>query len=110
VKRTARLRQARIDIRSESNKIAFALNSLQFQWRNDAMMVYDVSKELPKLKVRTLVIGVNSDELFPPEDEFILIAKLIPGAKLFAYDSVFGHLGWALEIKKAGQAIAEFLK
>jgi homoserine O-acetyltransferase len=79
-------------------------------WRNDALMVYDVSKELPKIKARSLVIGVNSDELFPPEDEFIPIAKLIPGAKLFAYDSMFGHLGCALEIKKAGQVIAEFLK
>jgi homoserine O-acetyltransferase len=79
-------------------------------WRNDALIKYDVSNELSKVKVRTLVVGVNSDELFPPEDEFIPIAKQIPGAKLFAYDSMLGHMGCAFEIKKASQAIAEFLK
>ena len=79
-------------------------------WRNDALWKYDVSKELSKVKARTLVIGVNSDELFPPEDAFIPMAKQIPGATLFAYDSMFGHLGCAFDLKKASQAIVEFLK
>jgi homoserine O-acetyltransferase/O-succinyltransferase len=79
-------------------------------WRNDAMTDYNLTDELPKVKAKTLVIGVNTDELFPPEAEFQVTAKLIPGAKLFAYDSVAGHLGCAVDIKKAGESIASFLK
>lgn len=56
------------------------------------------------------MVNVNSDELSPPENEFIPLSKAIPGAKLFSYDSMFGHLGSALDIKKATQAVANFLK
>lgn len=79
-------------------------------WRNDAMISFDVKDKLLKVKARVLVIGVNSDEIFPPETGFIPISKAIAGSKLFAYDSMLGHLGCALEIKKASGAIADFLK
>ncbi|UCF95192.1 MAG: alpha/beta fold hydrolase [Desulfobacterales bacterium] len=79
-------------------------------WRNEAMMSYDLKDALAKVKARTLIIGVNTDELFPPEVEFEVTAKLIPGAELFAYDSVAGHLGCTVEIKNAREAIADFLK
>ena len=78
-------------------------------WRNEAMMAYDVRTKLPLVKAKTLVIGVNSDELFPPEDEFRPIAYGIPGAKLFAYDSVLGHLGCALEAAKADKPMLDFI-
>lgn len=79
-------------------------------WRNLAMFKYDVTAKLPSVKAKTLVVGVNDDELFPPEDEFRPIAYAIPGAKLFAYDSIFGHLGCALDIAKADKAMVAFLK
>ena len=79
-------------------------------WRNSAVVNYSVKDDLSKIKARTLIIGVNTDELFPPDAEFEQTAKLISGAKLFSYDSVAGHLGCAFEIKKASQAIADFLK
>jgi homoserine O-acetyltransferase len=78
-------------------------------WRNDAMMDFDVRAKLPMVKAKTMVIGVNSDELFPPEDEFRPVAYGIPGAKLFAYDSVFGHLGCALDAGKADNAMLNFI-
>ena len=78
-------------------------------WRNEAMMDYDVKAKLPQVKAKTLVVGVNSDELFPPEDEFRPVAYGLPGAKLFAYDSVFGHLGCALEAAKADKAMLDFI-
>jgi hypothetical protein len=34
----------------------------------------------------------------------------IPGAKLFAFDSILGHLANAQEIDKANPTIMEFLK
>ncbi len=78
-------------------------------WRNEAMMAYDVRAKLPFVKAKTLVVGVNSDELFPPEDELRPIAYGLPGAKLFAYDSVFGHLGCALDAAKADKAMVDFI-
>jgi homoserine O-acetyltransferase len=78
-------------------------------WREEALMSFDVKGQLPSVKARTLVIGVNDDELFPPSS-FKPIVQGIPGAKLFSYDSVLGHLGCALEIQKASNALADFLK
>jgi homoserine O-acetyltransferase len=78
-------------------------------WREEALMNFDVTNQLPNVKVRTLVIGVNQDELFPP-NSIKGVADGIPGAHVFAYDSILGHLGCALDLQKATQAITEFLK
>ena len=78
-------------------------------WREEALMNYDVSELLPSVKAKTLVIGVNDDELFPPSS-IQAIAEAIPGAKVFTYDSILGHLGCALHLTKASEAINEFLK
>lgn len=78
-------------------------------WRNHAMISYDVSADLPKVRVPTLIIGVNTDELFPPNEEFLQVAFGIQGAKVFAYDSILGHVGCALEIEKANKAMMVFL-
>ena len=78
-------------------------------WRNYAMVSYDVRADLPRVKAKTLVVGVNTDELFPPAEEFIPVVMGIPGAKLIAFDSIFGHVGNAQEIDKANPAILEFL-
>ena len=40
-------------------------------WRNDAMISYNVTADLAKVKPRTPVVGVNTDELFPPAEEFL---------------------------------------
>jgi homoserine O-acetyltransferase len=79
-------------------------------WRNGAMMNYNVAANLPKVKAKTMVVGVNDDELFPPEEEFRRIAYAIPGATLFSYDSVLGHLGCALHLDRADKAMLSFLK
>ena len=78
-------------------------------WREEALMNFDVTAQLPNVKAKTLVIGINDDELFPPSS-FESVAKSIPGAELFRYDSILGHLGCALELSKASKVITEFLK
>lgn len=78
-------------------------------WREEALMDFGVTKELPSVKARTLVIGINEDELFPPSS-VKPVAEAIPGAQVFIYDSILGHLGCALDIQKAGKAITDFLK
>jgi homoserine O-acetyltransferase len=78
-------------------------------WREEALMDFGVTKQLPSVKARTLVIGINEDELFPPSS-VKPVAEAIPGAQVFIYDSILGHLGCALDIQKAGKTITDFLK
>ena len=78
-------------------------------WRNEATASYDVLDQLANVKARTLVIGVNDDELFPPS-AIKKIADAIPGASVFGYDSILGHLGCAFHLTKASQQITDFLK
>ncbi len=79
-------------------------------WRNNAMTTYDVRSDLAKVRARTLVIGVNSDELFTPNENILPIVRGIPGARKFAYDSIAGHIGIVTDIGKASGAITQFLE
>jgi homoserine O-acetyltransferase len=78
-------------------------------WREEALMDFNVTSQLPSVKARTLVIGINDDELFPPSS-FKPIAEGIPGAQLFSFDSILGHLCCALDLQKASKAVTDFLK
>jgi homoserine acetyltransferase len=85
------------------------MNANDIIWRHDAMSTYDVRSRLAKVTDRTLVIGVDSDELFTPQNDDLPIAHGIPGAELFTYDSIAGHIGIAIDIGKAPAAITQFL-
>ena len=78
-------------------------------WQNEATMIYNVSAELHKIKARTLVIGINQDQYFPPDIDVIPLSESIEGSKLFLYDSILGHVG-SSEIGKAEQIIGDFLE
>ncbi|MFA8437199.1 MAG: homoserine O-acetyltransferase [Marinifilaceae bacterium] len=67
-----------------------------------------VSEALKKIQARTLVIGVDSDQIFPV-DEQKEIAKGIPGAQYCEIHSLYGHDGFLLEQDKLTQIIREFL-
>ena len=77
-------------------------------WRNEATISYDLSSDLSKIKAKTLIIGVNQDQYFPPDIDVIPLSKAIKGSKLYLYDSILGHLG-SSEIIKAKEIIKEFL-
>lgn len=78
-------------------------------WQNEATLSYDVSRELHKIKARTLVVGVNQDQYFPPDIDVTPLSESIPDSKLILYDSILGHLG-SSEIKKVEQIIGDFFK
>jgi homoserine O-acetyltransferase len=78
-------------------------------WREEALMSFGVTKQLPSVRARNLVIGVNDDELFPPSS-FKPVAEAIPGAEIFRNDSIFGHPGCALDLEKASKTVTDFLK
>lgn len=78
-------------------------------WRNKAMLSFNVATDLPKIKAKTLVVGVVEDELFPPKLSVDPLVKGIPGAKSFLYESALGHIGCAVHIGKANEAIVRFI-
>jgi homoserine O-acetyltransferase len=86
----------------------------------EAMNSHDVGRgrksvkaALNKVKAKTLVIGIDSDRLFPIENQrFIaenITAELV-GGKLHAIKSSFGHDGFLIEFKKVGRLLAKLLR
>ncbi len=78
-------------------------------WRNNAMISFNVESKLHQVKAKTLVVGVNDDALYPPVEEFYRVAMGIPGAKLFAYDSILGHIGNSRDLDKATDVMKTFI-
>ena len=67
-----------------------------------------IEKALQKIKAKTLVIGIESDILFPvSEQEFI--AENVSGAKFIAINSLYGHDGFLLESEQIENIINGFL-
>jgi homoserine O-acetyltransferase len=64
---------------------------------------------LAAIKARTLVVGIDTDILFPREDQEIM-AKFIPGAHLQWLHSDFGHDGFLLEFNALTKIINDFWK
>ena len=67
-----------------------------------------LSKALKSIQARTLVIGIESDILFPVQEQQLL-AKLIPGAFFRSITSLYGHDGFLLEFKQIEALVRDFL-
>ena len=68
-----------------------------------------VTKALQCIKSRTLTIGINSDVLFPPEEQQF-IAKYIPGAQYKEVISIYGHDGFLIETDAIQAIIQDWFK
>jgi homoserine O-acetyltransferase len=68
----------------------------------------DAAGALGRIQARALVIGVQSDMLFPLSEQQFL-ADHIPGAQLAVIDSEYGHDGFLLEAEAIGNAVQEFV-
>lgn len=64
---------------------------------------------LSHIKVRTIVVGISSDILFPPNEQRF-IAKHIPGAVYEEIESKYGHDGFLVEFQKLTEILKRFLK
>jgi len=67
-----------------------------------------IYKALSQVKAHTLVIGVNSDVLFPPSEQQF-IANHIPQAQYQELNSLYGHDGFLIEIDQLSQYIRDFI-
>ena len=68
-----------------------------------------VEAALGTIRSKTLVVGIQSDVLFPVEEQ-IRLAHHIPGAHLEVIDSMYGHDGFLLENDLLAQAITSLLE
>lgn len=63
---------------------------------------------LARIAAQALVIGIETDVLFPPEEQAFL-AKNIPDAYLEIIDSHYGHDGFLIEYEQIGSLLKDFM-
>ena len=68
-----------------------------------------ISSALKTIRAKTLVIGIESDILFPIAEQKFL-AENIPGAKLEVITSSYGHDGFLVEFESMKNIIKHFFK
>lgn len=99
----------------QGEKLARRFNAFSYYFLSKSMDAHNVGRgrknseaALQSIKARSLVIGINSDILFPVSEQKYIAAH-IPDAHFEAIDSLFGHDGFLLEFEKIGALIKDFL-
>lgn len=89
--------------RHQGDKLATRFNAHSYVTLGRAMDAHHVGRgrggieqALARITARTLVLGLSTDLLFPPDEQRFLTAH-IPGARFAAIDSLHGHDGFLLE-------------
>jgi len=101
--------------RYQGEKLARRFSAFSYYALSLSMDSHDVGRgrgglaaALEHIKARTLVIGIQSDILFPLQEQKTL-AELIPGAHHEVISSLYGHDGFLLEYTQIEQLIKGFL-
>jgi len=102
--------------RYQGLKLVNRFNALCYYRLSQSMDSHDVGRKrggvesaLQKITAKTLVIGIQSDVLYPfTEQEYL--QKTIPGAELLNIGSDFGHDGFLLEYEKIETALKKFIE
>ncbi|MBO9154244.1 alpha/beta fold hydrolase family protein [Chitinophaga sp. GCM10012297] len=68
----------------------------------------DVATTLRQIEQKTLLIGITSDILCPPEEQ-MLLAQHMHNCLYHEIDSPYGHDGFLIEFEKIGRILAGFL-
>jgi homoserine O-acetyltransferase/O-succinyltransferase len=66
-----------------------------------------VEKALASVKAKTLLLGIESDILFPPSEQKFM-QQYIPNAQYCEIDSMYGHDGFLIETEKITAVIRNF--
>lgn len=101
-------------LRYQGEKLAKRFNAFTY-WLLSRMMdshhvgrgKESVEEALRSIKAKALIISIDSDILFPPEEQEFL-ARHIPDAELKTISSVYGHDGFLVEYDTFKQIIKEF--
>jgi len=102
--------------RYQGEKLARRFNAFSYYKLSQGMDAHNIGRgrknieaALKSIKAKTLVIGIETDILFPLVEQN-LIAEHIPGAIFKAIQSHYGHDGFLLEFDQIERIIREFLQ
>jgi homoserine O-acetyltransferase/O-succinyltransferase len=102
--------------RYQGEKLANRFNTFTYWLLSKVMDSHNVGRKrdsiasaLKTIKAKTLVIGIDSDILFPLGEQQYL-ADHIPGAKLEVISSLYGHDGFLVEFEHMKNIIKHFFK
>lgn len=101
--------------RYQGEKLVRRFSAFSYYKLSQSMDSHDVSRgrnslagALQQIRARTLVIGIESDILFPLQEQQLL-AALIPGASFRIISSLYGHDGFLLEYKQIEKLVRDFI-
>jgi homoserine O-acetyltransferase len=99
----------------QGEKLANRFNAYSYVTLSKAMDAHNVGRNRPSIEIalqqitaRTLVIGIETDILFPISEQEYLANK-ISKAQFGKIDSVFGHDGFLVENKQLTDLMSDFL-
>jgi homoserine O-acetyltransferase/O-succinyltransferase len=102
--------------RYQGEKLANRFNSFSYWIFSKMMDSHNVGRQresvasaLKTIKAKTLVIGIESDILFPIAEQHYL-ASTIPHAQLEVINSLYGHDGFLVEFERLKTIIRHYLK
>lgn len=100
----------------QGEKLVKRFNAYSYWFLSKAMDAHNVGRgrkgiieALQLIKAKTLVIGIRTDVLFPPEEQKF-IANNVPSAEYAEIDSFYGHDGFLIETKTLTQIIEKFIR
>lgn len=101
--------------RYQGKKLSDRFDAYSYYYLSDSVNSNNVGRgrggveaALSKIKAECTVIGIDSDGLFPVEEQK-MIAEHVPGAKYYEITSKFGHDGFLLENNQLTEIIAPLL-
>ncbi|MFN0201439.1 MAG: homoserine O-acetyltransferase, partial [Bacteroidia bacterium] len=100
----------------QGEKLAKRFHAFSYMTLSRAMDSHNIARGrggypaavLQTICANTLVIGINSDILFPLQEQQFL-AQFIPYASFQSIDSIYGHDGFLLETQTLSRLIGHFL-
>lgn len=102
--------------RYQGQKLANRFSAESYYVLSKAMDSHNVGRDyasaeiaLAKIKAATLVIGIETDLLFPVREQ-IFLANHIDNATLKIIESPFGHDGFLTESEKINELLLQFIK
>jgi len=100
----------------QGDKLALRFNAFSYTRLSQTMDSHHVGrgrngikKALQFITANTLVIGIDSDYLFPVEEQKLL-ADIIPNAVYNEIKSIYGHDGFLIEVDKIEKLMEVFLE
>ncbi|TAE03079.1 MAG: homoserine O-acetyltransferase [Bacteroidetes bacterium] len=102
--------------RYQGQKLVNRFNALTYLTLSKMMDSHNLGRNresvawaLGQIKAKTLIVGIDSDILFPVHEQKFL-ADHIPNSKYIEMESTYGHDGFLIETQKLSVLLADFLK